>query len=105
MKDHIRQETGQFALECLWALSLCGGFDEEFAAATLDHEDPFVRAWTVRLLCDDYAVSNEISRQLADLAAREPYVHVRSQLASSAKRLPDLARPPPPKPPFRWMAR
>jgi putative membrane-bound dehydrogenase-like protein len=88
LRQHVLQETGQFALECLWALNLSGGFDEEIAAKTLDHEDPFVRAWTVRLLCDDYAVSNDMGPQLAGLAAREPYVHVRGQLASSAKRLP-----------------
>ena len=88
LKKHVREETGQFALECLWALNLSGGFDEEFAAEALEHEDPFVRMWTVRLLCDDYTVSQSIAEQLAALAATEPYAQVRSQLASSARRLP-----------------
>lgn len=88
LRDHVRNETGQFALECLWALNLCGGFNEEVASETLDHDDPFVRMWTVRLLCDDYQVSKPIGDQLASLAATEPYAQVRSQLASSARRLP-----------------
>jgi putative membrane-bound dehydrogenase-like protein len=88
LKEYVRGETGQFALECLWALNLSGGFDEDFAREALDHEDPFVRLWTVRLLCDDRQVSDPIGVQLANRAANEPYVQVRSQLASSAKRLP-----------------
>lgn len=88
LRTLIQENSEQFALECLWALNLCGGLDEAFAAETLDHADPFVRLWTVRLLCDDFTVSPAIATQLARLAAAEPYVQVRSQLASSAKRLP-----------------
>ena len=88
LKEHIGESTGQFALECLWALNLSGGFDDEFAAVALDHDDAFVRLWTVRLLCDGYQVSDEIARQLATMSAAEPYVEVRSQLACSARRLP-----------------
>ncbi|REK22572.1 MAG: dehydrogenase [Planctomycetota bacterium] len=88
LKAHIREETGQFPLECLWALNLSGGFDEEFAAEALEHADEFVRMWTVRLLCDDHTVSDSIADQLASMAAGEPYAQVRSQLASSARRLP-----------------
>ena len=88
LKQHIRESTGQFALECLWALNLSGGFDDDFAATALDHADPFVRLWSVRLLCDDYEVSDAIALQLAAMSASEPYVEVRSQLACSARRLP-----------------
>jgi putative membrane-bound dehydrogenase-like protein len=88
LKELVRDSTGQFALECLWALNLCGGLDEDVAAQTLDHDDPFVRLWTVRLLCDDYQVSAGIAHKLAAMSASEPYVEVRSQLACSARRLP-----------------
>lgn len=88
LKEYVQDNTGQFALECLWALNLCGGFDEDVAAQTLEHDDPFVRLWTVRLLCDDYEVSDGIAQQLATMSATEPYVEVRSQLACSARRLP-----------------
>ena len=80
--------SGQFAVECLWALYLSGGFNDDVAAKTLNHSDQFVRQWTVRLLCDERKVSQAIARQLVELAGREAYVYVRSQLASSARRLP-----------------
>ena len=88
LKKNIAEQTGQLALESLWALHLSGGFDEEIALKTLHHENPSVRIWTVRLLCDDYEVSDGIAQALADRAREESYVQVRSQLASSAKRLP-----------------
>jgi len=88
LKIRIAESDGQLALECLWALNLSGGLDDAVAAKTLGHDDPFVRLWTVRLLCDDHRVSPAIAKQLAALAKSESYVEVRSQLACSAKRLP-----------------
>ncbi|MEQ9406723.1 MAG: c-type cytochrome [Fuerstiella sp.] len=86
--QQISESTGQTALESLWALHLCGGLTDDAAKQMLQHEDQFVRAWTVRLLCDHYQVAPEIARALADLAASEAYLEVRKQLASSARRLP-----------------
>lgn len=88
LHEILEQETGQFALEALWALNLSGGFDEQAAQQTLRHEDPYVRLWTVRLLCDDRVVSDELAQKMAELARGEAYVDVRSQLACSARRLP-----------------
>jgi putative heme-binding domain-containing protein len=79
---------GQDALEALWGLNLSGGFNEELAQRTLAHTDPYVRLWTVRLLCDAKKVSPPIASRLANLARTEPHVEVRSQLACSARRLP-----------------
>lgn len=84
----VEQSTGQRALEALWAVNLTGGFNESFAERTLRHADPFVRLWTVRLLCDDNETSERMAAQLAELAATEPHVEVRCQLACSARRLP-----------------
>jgi len=83
-----KQSDGQTALESLWALYQCGGLTEDVARQMLAHNDQYVRAWTVRLLCDDYEVEPQIAKALADLAANEGYIAVRKQLASSAKRLP-----------------
>ncbi|HUE15809.1 MAG TPA: PVC-type heme-binding CxxCH protein [Planctomycetaceae bacterium] len=76
------------ALEALWAIDLCGGFDEAFAERTLGHPAEYVRAWTVRLLGDDRHVSKKIAAALVRLAKSDPSVVVRSQLACTAKRLP-----------------
>ncbi len=88
LKQNIKNETGQVALESLWALYQTGGLDEAFAMETLSHENPAVRVWTVRLLCDDFEASHTFAQALVNLAVEESYVQVRSQLACSAKRLP-----------------
>ena len=79
---------GQLALESLWALNLSGGLTDDAALDLLNHEDPHVRAWTVRLLGDTNRVSKKVFAALQLLAENEPTIQVRKQLASSAKRLP-----------------
>lgn len=80
--------SGQIALETLWALHLSGGLTEATALQSLDHVDPFVRLWTVRLLGDPRNVSATVAARLAAMSAREPHLEVRNQLAATAKRLP-----------------
>ena len=86
--SQVNESVGQTAIESLWALHLSGGLTTDVAREMLAHEDQFVRAWTVRLLCDHYHVAPAIAKALSDLAANEAYIEVRKQLASSAKRLP-----------------
>jgi putative heme-binding domain-containing protein len=88
LMDQLNAAQGQLALETLWALNLCGGLTDDVAAVLLGHDDLFVRAWTVRLVCDHRSVDPVIAGVLAELAADEPYIQVRKQLASSARRLP-----------------
>jgi len=87
LKDRLRQTSGQLALEYLWALNLSGGLDEKTAIHLLDHDDPYVRLWTVRLSCDDKKVSHRFAERMVVLARGEAYPQVRSQLACSARRL------------------
>lgn len=95
LKEELaRRQTGQLALESLWALNLSGGLDEAAVIEGLDHPDPHVRLWTVRLACDDGRASSRIVAKMATLARGEPSIEVRAQLACSARRLPvadDLA--------------
>lgn len=84
----LAAEKGQLALEALWALNACGGFNERVARTHLGHANPSVRAWIVRLLGDSGQVSDELASAIAARAVQEPSVDVRSQLASSARRLP-----------------
>jgi putative heme-binding domain-containing protein len=88
LREMVRTNTGQLALESLWALNLSGGLSEPVALQALDHADPFVRLWTARLLGDACKVPPAIATKLAAMAAAEPNVEVRAQLACSAKRLP-----------------
>jgi len=81
-------DNKQRALESLWALNGSGGLDEPTARRLLDHPYPPVRRWTVRLLGDARDVSQPIAARLVQLARTETDPVVRSQLASTSKRLP-----------------
>ena len=88
LRESLRSQTDQRALESLWAIRLSGGFDDQTAEQALAHVNPLVRVWAVRLLGDAGGVSPELASRLAALAQSEAYVAVRSQLASTARRLP-----------------
>src|SRR4029078_12742856 len=47
LSEILEKNTGQIALQALWALNLCGGFNGTLAVKALKHSDPFVRLWTV----------------------------------------------------------
>jgi len=94
LRDQVLGQTGPLALESLWALAASGGFQEAFAFSALDHPNENVRAWAVRLVGDTRGVSAEMADRLAQLAKTEPSAVVRSQLASTAKRLPGTAALP-----------
>lgn len=75
------------SLRLLWAIHACGGFTPDFAARALDHGNPLVREWTVRLLGNDHVANELIGRKLAAMGLTEKDPQLRSQLASTAKRL------------------
>jgi putative membrane-bound dehydrogenase-like protein len=80
--------TSHLSLQALWVLYVSGGFDHDVARKLLEHSDEYVRYWTVRFLGDEKKLPPDMSQRLASLARNEPGAAVRSQLASSAKRLP-----------------
>ena len=83
----VQNTRGPAALYYLWALNLSGGFTAERAEQLLNHAEPQVRLWTIRLLADDNALGAKVARKLAEVARTEKSVHARSQYAASAKRL------------------
>ena len=94
LKELLRTEEGQTALEAFWAINLSGGWDESIAIEGLHHRNPYVRMWAVRLLGDARSVSRLTERELWKLAANEDHPEVRSQLAATAKRLPESSSLP-----------
>jgi putative membrane-bound dehydrogenase-like protein len=81
-------KTKNQALEALWALYGSGGCEESFLNDLLKHKLPQIRKWAVRFLGDEPQLSETSLEGLVKLAATEPDVLVRSQLACTAKRLP-----------------
>jgi putative membrane-bound dehydrogenase-like protein len=88
LRNRLMEATGQLSLEYLWALNLSHGLDEATAIKGLDHPEPQVRLWVVRLLADEHSLASDFAARVARLATTETDVEVRSQLAASSKRLP-----------------
>jgi putative heme-binding domain-containing protein len=86
--QRLDEAKGQTALELLWAIHLSGGFNEDVGRQALAHPDPFVRSWTIRFLGDQHQVAEETANRLIDGALHEKDAAVRSQYASTSKRLP-----------------
>lgn len=105
--ERLRQQmksaaTSPQQLRSLWALFVTDGLDRSQLLNLLQHEDEYVRAWTIQFLCDDSRInafqpSATISRsplspdelaQLVMLAEQDPSPIVRLYLASAAQRLP-----------------
>ncbi len=97
--NKLLHTEGQAALEALWTMHLCGWVadtipyrsDKQSAAelkSLTNHVSADVRAWTVRLVCDDQRVELQTLAVLLALAAHEQDSQVLSQIACSAKRLP-----------------
>jgi putative membrane-bound dehydrogenase-like protein len=85
----VRESKDQHdALKALWALDVSGGFSESLGCELLDHKSPLIRRWVVRLLGDPKKVEPTTAARLRKLAEEEESPLVRSQLASTAKRLP-----------------
>ncbi len=87
LRNTILQSTNDhLALESLWALYVSGGLDDKFSGQLLQHRLPQIRSWAVRLLGDE----GKAARNVLSLATTETNVMVRSQLASTANRLPAI---------------
>ena len=71
------------SLESLWAINLMGELTTDRAVDWLNNDNEHIRRWVVRLMGDRH----EGHAALGKLAAREADVQVRSQLASTAKRV------------------
>ncbi len=78
-----RQVSQNASLESLWAINLMRQLTSERATKWLMHHDADIRRWVVRLLGD----RGEANPGMVLLARNDANVQVRSQLASTAKRI------------------
>lgn len=82
------QEDGHRTLQYLWTLAAQGAIEEGLETNLLEHENPDVRSWTIRLLGDSKRPTTQTVEKFLSLAQSESNPNVISQLASTAKRLP-----------------
>jgi putative membrane-bound dehydrogenase-like protein len=86
LRRRAREERGQLALEALWTANLISGMDSDFALDLVDHPDPSVRAWALRLSTHS-GITRPMHQKLVRLARHEPDAEVRSGLATATARL------------------
>ena len=80
------------SLRLLWALHSTGGTDHDFLSKQLDHQQEHLRAWAIRLLCEDRKPPASALKKFADLGANDPSPLVRRYLANALRRLPHEQR-------------
>lgn len=85
----IAKVNEKSSLESLWALNLMGELDSKLCRNWLQHPDEHIRRWVIRLIGDGTLknIDSQVYEAIAAVAANEPQVQVRSQLASTAKRI------------------
>ena len=83
----VDQESAPRKLRALWALHATGGLDDEFLIAQLGHDSQYIRAWAVRLLCEDRDPPTAALARFRELAADGDSPFVRRHLASALQRL------------------
>lgn len=76
-----------YRLRALWALHITGGLSTENLIANLDDPAPYIRAWSIQLLCEDRTVTKEAFLKFLDLAQSDPSPVVRLYLAAALQRL------------------
>ena len=84
LNDH---KNGDYRLRALWALHLVNGLTEMEFGKLLSDSDPYIRAWSIQLLCEDDALSNSVYRRFVEMAAKDRSAVVRLYLAAALQRL------------------
>jgi hypothetical protein len=79
-------------LRALWALHATGGTDDAFLTQQLSHESEYIRAWAVRLLCEDRDPPENALAQFRQLAAQGNSPFVGLHLCSALQRLQPARR-------------
>ena len=83
----LHSEDELVALNALWAHQVTGNFNLKIASTALSNPHDIVRSWSIRLAADHVELSESYQAALVKSIATEPSVHVRSQLAATARRV------------------
>ena len=90
------ENSEQMGLEYLWTAHACGWIGDTLLSSSdeplslnrlLSNANPAIRAWAIRLVCDDRTISHATFAAIFHHAVAEKDVKVLCQIASSAKRL------------------
>lgn len=87
LRETLKQDHIYAPLEALWILQRLGNMRREDWIMALNHANPAVRMWSVRLIGDWQDSASEYAPALRKLATSETHPEVLCQLACTAKRL------------------
>lgn len=74
-------------LRAMWTIQQIGGFTEKELIQSLSDKDPYVRAWSIQLLCEDMNPSVEALAKFRTLSVSDPDPVVRLYLTSALQRI------------------
>lgn len=75
-------------LRAMWSLHQTGGITEKDLVASLSDKDPYIRAWSIQLLCEDMKPSTEALAKFKTMAKSDPSPVVRLYLTAALQRIP-----------------
>jgi putative heme-binding domain-containing protein len=94
LKDKARSQDDPYALDALFALDMLDAVGPLLANELLQHPDPYIRRWVVKLIGERGESWNQCAQALAALAKTELHLEVRAQLLATSKRLsPEMGLP------------
>ena len=76
-------------LRALWALHVTDGISPTRLTRLLDHAAPYVRAWAIQLLCEDFDPGSAALQKFSEMAKHDPSPVVRLYLAAALQRIPE----------------
>lgn len=94
LTEMVLSKTEPHALDALWALDAIGRAGSiDLYPLLLQHTDPYVRRWVVKMAGDQQKPSGEVQLPpyftwLGELGKTEKHPEVRAQILATAKRLP-----------------
>lgn len=83
-----KDKNPDWRLRAMWTLHQTGGFSEKELINSLSDGDPYIRAWSIQLLCEDMKPSTEALAKFKSMAKSDPSPVVRLYLAAALQRVP-----------------
>ena len=83
------KENPDHRLRALWTLHQIGAWETKDLMLNLKDSDPYVRSWSIQLLCEDNTPPEEARKLFLEMAKNDPSPTVRLYLASALQRIPE----------------
>jgi putative membrane-bound dehydrogenase-like protein len=79
-------------LRAMWALHITGKLNSEQLLELMSDDDPYLRAWSIQLFCEDRPSTDDVLGKFTEMALTDSSPVVRLYLAAALKRIEDSHR-------------